>query len=77
MTVLPTPSIPTYTKQYVGVTPPANLVVLDKTKRTLPPAGTDGTGLPSDNILPYSGIYDEKGHLPKIPGGGGTFIAKI
>lgn len=77
MTVLPTPSIPTYTKEYVGINPPAGLVVLDQTKRVLPPAATDGPGLPPSTITPYSGIYDSNGHLPTIPGAGSTFIAHI
>jgi hypothetical protein len=75
MTVLPTPTIPGYTQKYLNITPPAGLVVLDKTKRILPPAAADGSGLPPDTITPYSGIYDSNGHLPTIPGPGTTFIA--
>jgi hypothetical protein len=76
MTVLPTPSTSAYTKQYLNITPPAGLVVLDKTERVLPPAAADGPGLPPDTIIPYSGIYDSKGHLPTIPGNDTTFIAR-
>jgi hypothetical protein len=77
MTILPTPSTPAYTKQYLNITPPAGLVVLDKTERVLPPAATDGSGLPLDTIMPYSGIYDSEGKLPKVPGTGTTFIAWV
>jgi hypothetical protein len=77
MTVLPTPSTPAYTKEYLNITPPAGLVVLDKTKRVLPPAATEGTGLPPSTITPYSGIYDSNGKLPTVPGPGSTFIAHV
>jgi hypothetical protein len=77
MTVLPTPTIPGYTQKYLSVTPPAGLVVLDKPKRVLPPAATEGTGLPPSTITPYSGIYDSEGKLPKVPGDGTTFIARV
>jgi hypothetical protein len=33
--------------------------------------------LPPDRITPYSGIYDEHGRLPQIPGPGTTFIARV
>jgi hypothetical protein len=41
----------------------------------LPPAATDGNGLPPDKISPYSGIYDATGRLPRVPGPGTTFLA--
>ena len=75
MTVLPVPTIPAHQAKYLGATPPAGLQILAAVKRILPPAGIDGVGLPPDNILPYSGIYDENGRLPRIPGPGTTFLA--
>jgi hypothetical protein len=77
MTVLPIPNIPAFQAKYLGNAPTAGLVVLDRPKRILPPAGTEGNGLPPDRIAPYSGIYDEKGRLPGVPGPGTTFIAKV
>ena len=77
MTVLPIPSIPAATQKTIGINPPAGLVVLDKPKRILAPAGQDGNGLPSDTITPYSGIYDINGKLPTVPGPGMTFIAHV
>jgi hypothetical protein len=55
--------------------PPAGLQILANVKRILPPAGTDGVGLPPDKITPYSGIYDANGKLPTVPRPGSTFIA--
>jgi hypothetical protein len=52
-------------------------VVLDRPKRVLPPAGTEGNGLPPDRISPNSGIYDASGKLPKTPGPGTTFMARV
>lgn len=75
MTVLPAPVIPGLQQRYLGATPPAGLQVLAAVKRILPPAGTDGVGLPPDKITPYSGIYDENGRLPTVPGPGTTFVA--
>lgn len=75
MTVLPVPQIPSLQQRYLGATPLAGLQVLAAVKRILPPAGTDGVGLPPDKITPYSGIYDENGKLPTVPGPGTTFIA--
>lgn len=75
MTVLPVPNIPDIQAKYLGATPPAGLQILTNVKRVLPPAGTDGNGLPPSEISPYSGIYDETGRLPRIPGDGLTFIA--
>ena len=75
MTVLPVPVIPDLQAKYLGATPPAGLQILAAIKRVLPPAGTDGVGLPPDKISPYSGIYDETGRLPSIPKPGLTFIA--
>jgi len=77
MTVLPIPSIPAATKETIGTIPPAGLVVLEHPHRVLPPAGEDGNGLPPDKITPYSGIYDEHGKLPTVPGPGMTFIAHV
>jgi hypothetical protein len=77
MTVLPIPSIPQYQAKYLGNAPTAGLVVLDRPKRVLPPAGTEGNGLPPDRISPNSGIYDASGKLPKTPGPGTTFMAKV
>jgi hypothetical protein len=77
MTVLPVPSIPPMQARYLGATPPAGLVILEKPHRVLPPAGQDGNGLPPDTITPYSGIYDANGRLPTVPGAGTTFIAHV
>jgi hypothetical protein len=77
MTVLPIPNIPGHQAKYLGATPPAGLQVLANVKRVLPPAGTDGNGLPPDKISPYSGIYDANGQLPRVPGPGSTFIAHV
>ena len=77
MTVLPIPYIPPQTQRYLNITPPAGLVVLDNTPHMLPPRAAEGSGLPDDKIMPYSGIYDKNGKLPTIPGPGTTFIAKI
>jgi hypothetical protein len=76
MTVLPVPNIPAHQARYLGATPPAGLQVLAAVKRILPPAGTDGVGLPPDKISPYSGIYDKDGKLPQVPGPGMTFFAR-
>ena len=77
MTVLPIPNIPRHQAQYLGSTPPAGLQILAKPSRVLPPASADGPGLPSDKINPYSGIYDENGRLPQVPGPGTTFLAHV
>lgn len=77
MTVLPVPTIPAFQAKYLGATPPAGLQILAPVKRVLPPAGTDGVGLPPDKISPFSGIYDSSGRLPKVPGAGSTFIARV
>jgi hypothetical protein len=61
--------------RYLGATPPAGLQILASAKRNLPPASTDGNGLPPSTISPYSGIYGSDGKLPAIPGPGTTFIA--
>jgi hypothetical protein len=76
MTVLPVPVIPAMQARYLGATPPAGLQILAAVKRILPPAGMDDVALPPDKINPYSGIYDEHGRLPQIPGPGTTFIAR-
>lgn len=76
MTVLPVPNIPSLQAKYLGATPPAGLQILASVKRSLPPAGMDGVGLPPDKISPYSGIYDSNGKLPQIPGPGMTFFAR-
>ena len=75
MTVLPAPVIPGLQQRYLGATPPAGLQILASVKRALPPAATDGVGLPPDKITPYSGIYDANGKLHTVPGPGSTFIA--
>lgn len=77
MTVLPVPVIPTMQAKYLGATPPAGLQILANVKRVLPPAGTDGNGLPSSTISPYSGIYGSDGRLPRIPEPGATFLAHV
>lgn len=77
MTVLPVPTIPAFQAKYLGATPPAGLQILAAVKRVLPPAGTDGVGLPPDKISPYSGIYDAQGRLPQVPGAGLTFFARV
>jgi hypothetical protein len=38
--------------------------VLQKPNRILPPAASEGNGLPPSKIIPYSGIYDQNGKLP-------------
>jgi hypothetical protein len=75
MTVLPVSIIPDLQARYLGATPPSGLQVLATIKRVLPPAATDGVGLPPDKIMPYSGIYDANGKLPTVPGPGSTFLA--
>lgn len=75
MTVLPVPNIPAFQAKYLGATPPAGLQILAPVKRVLPPAGTDGNGLPPATISPYSGIYDAAGKLPRIPEPGLSFVA--
>jgi hypothetical protein len=77
MTVLPIPSIPPIVQRYTKSTPPAGLQVLQRPVRVLPPAGQDGSGLPPDKIIPYSGIYNEKGRLPAVRGPGTTFMARV
>lgn len=77
MTVLPVPVIPSMQARYLGATPPAGLQILAEIKRVLPPAGIDGVGLPEDRISPHSGIYDAQGRLPKVPGPGTTFMARV
>jgi len=46
MTVLPVPYIPSATLKAIGSNPPAGLVVLEKPRRVLPPAGEDGNVFP-------------------------------
>ena len=74
MVILPTPRIPQLTQRYTNQLPPAGLLVLQKPKRILPPAASEGNGLPPDTITPYSGIYDENGKLP-APKSSLTFLA--
>jgi hypothetical protein len=76
MTVLPIPSIPAAVQRYTNATPPAGLQILQKPNRVLPPAGSEGNGLPPDTITPYSGIYDENGKLPS-PRSNLTFMARV
>jgi hypothetical protein len=63
-------------QRYLNGIPPAGLQVLAKLQRVLPPASTEGNGLPPDKITPYSGIYDERGRLP-TPVSNLTFIARV
>jgi hypothetical protein len=77
MTVLPVPTIPGLQAKYLGATPPAGLQILANVKRVLPPAATEGNGLPPSTISPYSGIYDADGRLPRVPGPGTTFLAHV
>jgi hypothetical protein len=78
MTVLPIPIIPELIHRYTGVQAPANLVALSNRKpASSGPEGTDGSAMPPSKINPYSGIYDAQGRLPRIPGAGTTFIAKV
>lgn len=78
MTVLPTPIIPTLIERYTGVQAPANLVALaDRKPASSGPEGTNGSAMPPDTISPYSGIYDASGKLPKIPGAGTIFMARV
>lgn len=75
MTVLPPQYIPPQIQRYTNTQPPANLVVLATKKVGFGPEGTDGSAMPDDKISPYSGIYDESGHLPSLSGPGCNFIA--
>ena len=78
MTVLPAPIIPELISRYTGVQAPANLVALANRKpASSGPEGTDGSAMPEDNISPYSGIYDAQGKLPRVPGPGTTFMARV
>jgi hypothetical protein len=74
--VLPVQNIPPNQQKYFNSIPPAGLVILQKPIRVLPPLGSEGNGLPPDKIAPFSGIYDERGHLPS-PASGLTFMAKV
>ena len=74
MTVMPILSIPPMQQRYLNDVPPAGLQVLQKPHRVLPPAASEGNGLPPDTITPYSGIYDENGKLP-TPRSNLTFLA--
>jgi hypothetical protein len=76
MTVLPVPSIPLMVQKYTNTTPPAGLQVLAEPHRMLPPAATEGSGLPPSKITPYSGIYNENGKLPS-PASNLTFLAWV
>ena len=75
MTVLPPQNIPALLQRYTGVTPPAALMILASRKVGFGPEATEGSAIPDSKIMPYSGIYDENGHLPNIPGAGITFLA--
>jgi len=66
--------MPRFQQRYLNDLPPAGLQVLAKPHRVLPPAGSEGNGLPPDTITPYSGIYDENGKLP-TPASNLTFLA--
>jgi hypothetical protein len=78
MTVLPIPVIPELIQRYTGVLPPADLLILATRKpASSGPEGTNGSAMPAGKISPYSGIYDAQGRLPRIPGSGTTFIARV
>jgi hypothetical protein len=78
MTVLPIPIIPTLIQRYTGVQAPANLVMLANRKpASSGPEGTNGSAMPPSTINPYSGIYDKDGKLPRVPGPGTTFMARV
>jgi hypothetical protein len=78
MTVLPIPVIPELIQRYTGVEAPANLVALANRKpASSGPEGTNGSAMPADKINPYSGIYDAQGKLPRVPGPGTTFMARV
>jgi len=74
--VLPVPQIPIFQQKYLNSVPPAGLVVLETPRRILPPAATEGSGLPSNKILERS-LYDENGRLPLLNGPGGNYLAHI
>lgn len=67
MTVSPIAPVPELSPRFPSHSGLANLQVLQKPVRILPPLASDGNGLPPDKILPYSGIYDERGKLPSGP----------
>jgi hypothetical protein len=77
MTVLPIPIIPELIQRYTGLVPPADLLVLSTRKVSSGPEGTDGSAMPPSKINPYSGIYDAQGRLPRVPGPGTTFMARV
>jgi hypothetical protein len=78
MTVLPIPIIPTLIQRYTGVQAPANLVMLANRKpASSGPEGTNNSAMPPSTINPYSGIYDKDGKLPRVPGPGTTFMARV
>ena len=74
MNVSPISNIGSLQQKYLNEVPPANLAVLAKPKRNLPPASTEGVGLPPETISP-KGIYDETGKLPTVKGSGLDFMA--
>mgnify|MGYP006269984285 CR=1 FL=1 len=77
MPVLPIKNIQSLTQRYAGLDAPADLLVLATRKVGFGPEGTDGSAMPNDKISPYSGIYDENGHLPALRGAGSNYIAHI
>lgn len=78
MTVLPTPIIPQLIQRYTGTLPPADLLILATRKpASSGPEGTNGSAMPPSTISPYSGIYDAQGKLPRVPGPGTTFMARV
>lgn len=57
-------------------TQPAHpLAILANPGRVLPPAGSEGAGLPVANESVYRGIYDANGLLPRIKQAGLGFLA--
>ena len=65
-------------QRYTNINGPANLVILSPKKLSgFGPESVLGSGSLPSKILPYSGIYDENGKLPKINGNGASFLAKV
>jgi len=75
MTISPISSAAELFQRFPNNSAPAGLQILSAPKRVLPPLSSEGNGLPPDKITPFSGIYDERGHLPS-PASKLNFIAK-
>lgn len=77
MSIIPLSSL-NFIQKYTNVNGPANLVILAPKKLSgFGPEAVLGSGSLPSKILPYSGIYDENGKLPKINGSGAGFLAKV